>query len=97
MCLEEVDGSFIDVTPMDIRGNELELRPPLLLDVDLVGRATFVVKDLEVNSMATLGEAGHDPICGGDAVVVVAGFKWLHQDYIGDHMIGEHNEVVAAS
>ena len=46
MCLEEVDGSFIDVTPMDIRGNELELRPPLLLDVDLVGCAALIVKDL---------------------------------------------------
>ena len=33
---------------MDIRGNELELRPPLILDVELVGCAAFVVKDLEV-------------------------------------------------
>ena len=33
MCLEGADGSFGDVTKMDIRGNELELRPPLLLDM----------------------------------------------------------------
>ena len=27
----------------------------------------------------------------------MAGFEWIHQDYIGVHMIVEHNEVVAAS
>ena len=81
---------------MDIRGNELELCLPLPLNVDLVGCAAFVVKDLEVNALDALCEAGHDPICGGEAVAVVAGFKWLYQDYIGIHMIGENNEVVAA-
>ena len=97
MCLEGVDGSFGDVTTMGIRGNELELRPPLLLDVELVGCAALVVKDLEADTMAALYEAGHDPICGSKAVAVVKGFEWIHQDYIGVHMIGEHNEVVAAS
>ena len=47
--------------------------------------------------MATLCQAGHDSICGGKAVSVVAGFEWLHQDDIGVHMIGEHEEVVAPS
>ena len=47
--------------------------------------------------MAALCEAGHNPICGGEAVAVMAGFEWLHQDYIGVHMIGEHDEVVATS
>ena len=65
---------------MDIRGNELELRPPLLLYVELVGCATIVVKDLEVNTMDALCEAGHDPICGREAVAVVARFEWIHQD-----------------
>ena len=46
--------------------------------------------------MAALCEAGHDPICGGKAVAVMAGFEWLHQDYIDVHIIGEHKEVVAA-
>ena len=76
MCLEGADGLFGYVQPMDIRGNELELFSPLLLDVELVRCTTFVVKDLEVNSMAALGEAGHDPICGGEVVAVVAGLKW---------------------
>ena len=78
MCLEGADGSFGDVTLMDIRGNELELRPPLLIDIELVGCAVFIVKYLEVNAMAAFCEAGHDPICGGEAVAVVSGFKWLH-------------------
>ena len=47
--------------------------------------------------MAAFCEAGHDPILGGKAVAVVAGFEWVHQYYIGFHVIGEHNEVVAAS
>ena len=47
--------------------------------------------------MAALGEAGNDAICSSkaEAVAFVAGFEWLHQDYIGVHMIREHNEVVA--
>ena len=47
--------------------------------------------------MDALCEAGHDSICGGKAVVFVVGFEWLHQDDIGVHMVGEHEEVVAAS
>ena len=95
MCLEGADGSFGDVTPMNIRGNELELLFPLLLDVELVGCAELFVMDLEVDSMDALGEEGHDPICGGKAVAVMAGFEWLPQDYSGVYMIVYHNEVVA--
>ena len=83
MRLEGADGAFGDVTTMDIRGNDLELRPPLLLDVKFVGCAAFIVEDLEVDTMAALCEAGHDSIYGGDAVAVVAVFECLHQDDIG--------------
>ena len=62
MRLEGADGAFGDVTGMDIRGHELELRPPLLFDVELVGYTAFFVKDLEVETMAALCEAGHDSI-----------------------------------
>ena len=47
--------------------------------------------------MAALCEAGHDSICGSMEVSVVDGFEWLHQDGIKVHMVGEHEEVVAAS
>ena len=97
MHLEGADGEFGDVRTIDIRGKELELLPPLLLDVKLVGCATFVVKDLEADTTSAIFEAGHDPICGGKEVVVLAGFEWTHQDEIGFHMVGEHEEVVAAS
>ena len=97
MHLEGADNAFGDVTEMDIRGNKLELRPPLLFDVELVGCTAFVVKDLEVDTMPALCEAGHDSICGCKAVAVVAGYEWLHQDNIGVHMLGEYAEVVAAS
>ena len=39
---------------MEIRGNNFELYPPLLLEMDFLGCATFVVKDLEVDTMAEL-------------------------------------------
>ena len=78
MRLEGADGAFGDVTTMDTRGNELELRPPLLLDVEFVGCTEFVVKDLEVDTISALCEAGHDLIYGVDVVTVVAGFEWLH-------------------
>ena len=47
--------------------------------------------------MAVICKADRDSIYGGKAVVVVAGFEWIHQDDIGVHMVGEHEEVVAAS
>ena len=49
--------------------------------------------------MAALGEAGNDTIYSSkaEAVAFVAGFEWLHQDYIGVQMTGEHNEVVSTS
>ena len=97
MRLEGVDGAFGGVTTIDIRGNDLELCPPLLLNVEFVDCAAFVVKDLEVNTMAVLCEAGRDLNYGGKSVAVVAGFEWIHQDDVGVHMVVEHEEVVAAS
>ena len=87
ICLGGADGSFGNVTTIYIRGNELELRLPFLLDVELVGCAAFGVKDLEVDTMAAFCEAVHDPICGGKVVAVASGFEWLHQDYIGVQMV----------
>ena len=65
---------------MDIRWDELELCPPLLLNVELVCCAEYVVKDLYVDTIAVICEAGNDPIWGGEAVAVLVGFKWLHKD-----------------
>ena len=75
MRLEGADGVFGGVMAMDIRGNELELRPPLIFDVELVGCTAFVVKDLEVNTMAMLCKTGNYSICGDKEVTVVAGFS----------------------
>ena len=94
MRLEGADCAFGDGTEMDIRGNELELRPPILFNVELVSCTAFVVKDLEVDTMAAICKTGHDSICGVEAVTVVAGFEWIQQDDIGVHMVGEHEEVV---
>ena len=87
MRLEGANGAFGDVTVMEIRGHELEFCPPLLFNVDLVGCNAFVVKDLEVNTMAVCSESGHDSICSRKVVAVVAGFEWIHQDDIGVHML----------
>ena len=85
--LEGADGAFVDVTTMDIRGHELEFRPPLLCNVELVVCTSFVVKDLDVDTMAGFSDSGHDSICGSKAVAVVAGFKWPHKDDIGVQMV----------
>ena len=60
MRLEGADGAFGDVTAMDIRGHELELCPPLLFDVNILGCTAFVVNDLKVETMAAFSESGHD-------------------------------------
>ena len=46
MRLEGADGASGDVTTMEIRGNELELCPPLILDAEFVVYAAFFVKYL---------------------------------------------------
>ena len=76
MCLEGANGSFGDVTTMDIRGNELEPPPPLLLDVNLVGCAAFLVKYAEVNTMAAFCEAGHDPQDSNGSNKITLVSKW---------------------
>ena len=70
MRLEGAYGAFGDVTEMDIMGRELELRPPLLFNMELVGCTALVVKYLEVDTMAVFSESGDDSICGGEAVAV---------------------------
>ena len=46
MRLDGADGASGNVTAMEIRGNELELSPPLILDAEFVVCAAFFVKYL---------------------------------------------------
>ena len=46
MRLDSADGALGNVTTIEIRGNELELFPPLILDAEFVVCAAFFVKYL---------------------------------------------------
>ena len=65
MCFERADGPFGNVTAVDIWWDKLELGSPFLFDLDFVGGAALVVKNLQVDTVALLGEVGHDAIGSG--------------------------------
>ena len=49
-----LDHAFSDVAAVHVGGNNLEGCLPFLLDLQFVGGAAFVVKDLEVDRVAIL-------------------------------------------
>ena len=65
MCFERADGPFGNVAAVDIWWDKLDLGSPFLFDLEFVGGATLVVENLQVNSVASLGEVGHDAIRSG--------------------------------
>ena len=58
--LESLDGSLCCIATMHVRWNELELDAPISSHDSLEFGTDFVVKNLEVNLEAFVGEASHD-------------------------------------
>ena len=58
--LESLDGSLCGIATMHVRWNELELDAPISSHDSLEFGTDFVVKNLEVNLEAFVGEASHD-------------------------------------
>ena len=65
MCFECSDGLFGNFTAVVIWWDNLELGSSFLFDLEFVGDTALVVKNLQVDAVASLGEVGHDAIGSG--------------------------------
>ena len=59
--------------------------------------AHFVIKDLVVDDMAVILEAGHDASVGRDVVEVFLCLEGLNEDGVGVTVVGDHQVFVAAA
>ena len=65
MGFKGLNHSLRYVAAVHVRENKLEGCLPLLLDLQFVGGAAFVVVDLKVDRVAVFLEAGHYAVGGG--------------------------------
>ncbi len=70
MELEGLNGLLGRIVTMYVRRDKLVLNLPLVHNGGLEFGADFVVKDLEINFVPTVGEAVHDGVIGGQSVLV---------------------------
>ena len=66
-------------------------------DVAKVLLAGFVVKDLVVNNVAALLEAGHDVSVCRDTVAILARLEGFNEDDVGVAMVSDHEVLIAAA
>ena len=97
VCFEGEDGSFINVTAVDIWRDKLKGAVPVFDNGTAVFGTGFVIEDLEVNTVAFGLEASHDVVVGGEAVAIVARLKCRDKYGVGVDMLGEHDVSVATS
>ncbi len=65
-----MNGSLDSIATMYVRRDKLILDLPLVHHGGLEFGADFIVKDLEINVVPTVGKAAHDGVVGGQLVFV---------------------------
>ncbi len=79
---------------MHVRGNKLEGGLPLEGDSLFVGRAGFVIQDLEINGEIPDCQTGHDCILGGNMMSNAFGLEGLLEDEVAIGVISDHHILV---
>ncbi len=70
MGLEGLNGFLGSIATMYVRRVELVLNLPLVHNGGLEFGADFIVKDLEINIVPTVGKVAHDGVVGSQSVFV---------------------------
>ncbi len=70
MGLEGLNGLLGSIATMYVRRDELVPNLPLVHNGGLEFSTDFIVEDLEINVVSTVGEAAHDGVVGGQLVCV---------------------------
>ncbi len=65
-----MDGSLCSIVKMHVRRDKLVPNLPLVHNGGLEFYADFIVKDLEINVVPTVGKMAHDGGVGGQLVFV---------------------------
>ena len=90
MIFEGPDGLFCGIAPVYIRGHQLVICSPLLLDGAAILLSEFIVQGLEVNFMATFFDAHVDVVVFCNTMVVVFGSEGLHKYDIVVLVVSQH-------
>ncbi len=86
--------SLLSGCVMTNRRNKLEGGLPLEGDSFFVGRAGFVIQDLEINRETPGCQAGHDCIVGGNSMSIALGLEGLLKDEVAIGVKGDHHILV---
>jgi hypothetical protein len=82
VVLEGANGPLCPIAVMHGRGNKLEGGLPLEGDSFFVGRAGFVIQDLEINGETPGCQTDHDSIVGGNSMSIALGLEGLLEDEV---------------
>ncbi len=92
-----MNGLFGSIAMMYIRRDKLIPDFPLIHYGGLEFGADFIVKDLEINIVPTVGEAAHDGVVGGQSMFVGPVDIWSAEDYVAAAVEGNGDVLVASA
>ncbi len=97
MILERANGVLHPIATMHVWRDELEGGVPLEGDCFFIGRAGFVIQDLEINREPTGRQTSHNSVVCCDAVAVTLGLESLLEDEVAVGVEGNHDILVAGA
>ncbi len=92
-----MNGSLSSIATIYVRMDELVPNFPLVHNGGLEFGANFIVKDLEINDVPTVGEVAHDGVLGNQSVFVGPVDIRGAEDCIAAAVEGDGNVLVAAA
>ncbi len=92
-----MNGSLGSIATMYVQRDELIPNLPLVHNGGLEFGTDFVVEDLEINIVPTVGEAVHDGVVRGQSVFVGPVNIWGTEDCIAAAVEGDGDVLVAAA
>ena len=97
VVLEGANGPFCPIAAMHVRRNKLEGGLPLEDDSFFVGRAGFIIQDLEINGETPSSQAGHDCVVGGNPMSIALGLEGLLKNEVAIGMKGDPHILVTGT
>ena len=94
MVLEGANGPLCPIVAMHARGNKLKVGIPLEGDGFFVGRAGFVIQDLEIYGETPGCQTGHDCVVGSNSMSIALGLEGLLEDEVAIGVKSDHHILV---
>ncbi len=97
VVLEGANSALCPIAAMHLRGDKPEGGIPLEGDGFFVGRAGFVIQDLEINRETPGCQESHDRVVGGNAMAITLGLEHLLEDEVAVGVKSNHHILVAGA